>query len=63
MAFVIKYYIVRFQITIDNVSLVKILKRQQHLAEILSCPVFPETALALQDAAKIAARAEVEDEE
>lgn len=63
MAIVIEDYVIRFEISVDNVSLVKVLESKENFSDVKSGSVLAESSLVYNDFSKIATGTEVEDEE
>ena len=63
MAIVIEDYVIRFEISVDNVSLVKVLESKENFSDVESGSVLAESSLVYNDFSKIATGTEVENEE
>ena len=63
MAILINYNIVRFEISEDDVSPMKIFKSKQHFAQVLPCTFLSQPTLLVEDMAKITSWAEFQDQE
>jgi len=63
VAVVVEHYVVRLQISVDDVSLVEVLEGEEHFSDVKPSSVLSEALLTSDYLTQVTARAEVEDQE
>ena len=63
MPIIIKYNVIRFQVSVNNISLMQILQCKQNFSSIKSCSILIKASFMSNDLSKITSWAEVKNQE